>query len=55
MNVKETSEHLGLVRGGSSESHVNVRGRISLARRTQYSLMKTGMHGIWRLTLPSTR
>ena len=44
-NVKESSEHLGLVRSGSSESQVNVSSRISLARRTLYSLMKTGMHG----------
>ena len=42
MNVKESSEHLGLIRG---ESQVNVSSRISLARRTLYSLMKTGMHG----------
>ena len=45
MTVKENSEHLGLVRGGSSEGRVNVIDRISLARRTLYSLIKTGMHG----------
>ena len=45
MNIKETSEHLGLICGGSSEGHDNVNNRISLARRTLYSLIKTGMHG----------
>ena len=45
MNIKETSEHLGLIRGGSSEGHDNVNNRISLARRMLYSLIKTGMHG----------
>ena len=45
MTVKENSEHLGLVRGGSSEGQVNVIDRISLARRTLYSLIKSGMHG----------
>ena len=45
MNVKESSEYLGLVRGGSSESQVNVSSRISLARRTLCFLMKTSMHG----------
>ena len=45
MNEKENSDHLGLIRGGSSEGHENVNKRISLARRTMYSLIKTGMHG----------
>ena len=45
MNVKESSEYLGLIRGGSSEGQENVNNRISLARRTLYSLIKTGMHG----------
>ena len=40
MNIKETSEHLGLIRGGSSEGHDNVNNRISLARRTLYSLIR---------------
>ena len=45
MNEKENSDHLGLIRGGSSEGQENVNKRISLARRTMYSLIKTGMHG----------
>ena len=45
MTVKESSEHLGLVRGGSSEGQVNVIDRISLARRTRVFFIKTGMHG----------
>ena len=44
MHVKESSEHLVLVRGDSSEVQVNVNGRISLTRRTLYYLIKTGMH-----------
>lgn len=45
MNVKESSEHLWLIRGGSSEGQENVNNRISLTRRTLYSLIKTGVHG----------
>ena len=45
MNVKESSELLGLISGGSSEGQENVKNMISLARRTLYSLIKTGMHG----------
>ena len=44
MHVKESSEHLVLVRGDSSEGRVNVNGRISLTTRTLYYLIKTGMH-----------
>ena len=46
MKEKENSDHLGLVRGGSSEGQENVNKRFSLARRTLYSLIKTGMHGL---------
>ena len=45
MNEKEIFDHLGLIRGGSSEGQENVNKRVSLARRTMYSLIKTGMHG----------
>ena len=45
MNEKENSNHLRLVRGGISKGQENVNRRISLARRTLYSLIKTGMHG----------
>ena len=41
MNVKENSDHLGLIHGGSSEGQENVNKRISPARRTMYSLIKT--------------
>ena len=45
MNEKKNSDDLGLIRGGSSEGQENANKRISLARRTMYSLIKTGMHG----------
>ena len=45
MNEKESSKHLGLIRGGLSEGQEHVKTRVSLARRTLYSLIKTGMHG----------
>ena len=37
--------HLGLTRAGRKESELNVQNRISLARRTSYSLINTGLHG----------
>ena len=36
---------LGITRAGKKESSLNVSERISLARRTSYSLMNTGLHG----------
>ena len=45
LNEKENSDHLGLICGGSSEGQENVNKRISLARWTMYSLIKTRMHG----------
>ena len=39
------SDHLELEHGGSFEGQENVNKRFSLARRTLYSLIKTGMHG----------
>ena len=41
MNEKESSDHLGLVSGGSCECQENVNKRISLARRNLCSLLKT--------------
>lgn len=40
--VSETT-HLGLKRTISEESKININDRISLARRTLYSLIKTGV------------
>ena len=37
--------HLGLPRAGKKESEMNIKDRLSLARRTSYSLINTGLHG----------
>ena len=37
--------HLGIYRFGKKESNINTTERISVARRTSYSLMNTGLHG----------
>ena len=37
---------LGITRAGKKESAINVNDRIRLARRTSYSLMNTGLHGV---------
>jgi hypothetical protein len=42
-NRAETS-HLGLTRSSSDENKINLEERIALARRTLYSLIKTGVH-----------
>ena len=37
--------HLGLLRAEKAESTLNISERISVARRTLYALIKTGVHG----------
>jgi hypothetical protein len=44
IEYSETS-HLGLTRSSSDENKINLEERIALARRTLYSLIKTGVHG----------
>lgn len=39
------TEHLGMIRGVKDEDKLNIQKRTSLARRTLYSLIKTGVHG----------
>ena len=39
------SEHLGILRSSKDENALNIQKRTSLARRTLYSLIKTGVHG----------
>ena len=39
------TEHLGLIRRVKDENVLNIQKRTSLARRTLYSLIKTGIHG----------
>ena len=45
LSLKENTVHLGLIRSGKKESELNIKERISLARRTSYSLINTGLHG----------
>lgn len=45
LTVSTSATHLGLKRLGKKESEINVTERISLARRTAYLLMNTGLHG----------
>lgn len=37
--------HLGLFRAETKENEINIEDRLSLARRTMYSLINTGFHG----------
>ena len=45
LHLSDRTTHLGLARTDKNDSAVNVEDRISLARRTGYSLMKSGFHG----------
>ena len=41
----EETTHLGIIRAELKENKLNVEARISLARRTLFSLINTGVHG----------
>ena len=45
VQVEPKLTHLGLLRAEKAESTVNIVERISVARRTLYALIKTGVHG----------
>ncbi|CAC5416003.1 unnamed protein product [Mytilus coruscus] len=45
IEFKSETTHLGLKRTTSEETKININDRISLARRTLDSLIKTGVHG----------
>ena len=45
LQLSDRTTHLGLVRSDKNDCGVNITERISLARRTGYSLMKSGFHG----------
>ena len=45
VHLSDTAVHLGINRAGKKESSINVKERISFARRTSYSLVNTGLHG----------
>ena len=45
VELSDSCLHLGVTRAGKNESAINVKERITVARRTAYSLMNTGLHG----------
>ena len=45
VSLFETTTHLGLFRSEVNENTINIEDRLSLARRTLYSLISTGVHG----------
>ncbi|CAC5367786.1 unnamed protein product [Mytilus coruscus] len=45
LNCSDRTTHLGLTRSTKDETRINAEDRISLARRTLFSLLKTGVHG----------
>ena len=45
IQTTDSAVHLGISRSGKKESNINTTERISVARRTSYSLMNTGLHG----------
>ena len=46
ITVQDQTTHLGLVRSRVNESKINVGNKISSARRTLYSLINVGCHGV---------
>ena len=44
IELSDSYLHLGVTRAGKNESAVNVKECITVARRTAYSLMNTGLH-----------
>jgi hypothetical protein len=51
LHFKSETPHLGLTRSSSDENRINIEERIALARRTLYTLIQTGVHGINGLNL----
>ena len=45
IQLSSTTTHLGLFRSEIKENTINIDERLSLARRTLYSLINTGLHG----------
>ena len=45
IHLSSTTTHLGLFRSEINENTINIEGRLSLARRTLYSLINIGAHG----------
>ena len=45
MQFSSSTTHLGLLRSEVKENITNIEERLSLARRTLYALINTGVHG----------
>ena len=45
ISVSDSAVHLEITRVGNKDSAINIEKRISVARRSSYSLMNTGLHG----------
>ena len=45
MELSLSTTHLGLLRTEVNENMINIEDRLSLARRTLYALINTGVHG----------
>ena len=44
LSIAEQTTHLGLIRAVKNEEKVNIENKITLARKTLYSLLNTGVH-----------
>ena len=45
IELSPTTTHLGILRAETRENNINIDERLSLARRTLYALINTGVHG----------
>ena len=45
ISLSPTTTHLGILRAETRENIINIEERLSLARRTLYALINTGVHG----------
>ena len=45
MQFSPATTYLGMLRSEVNENDINIEERLSLARRTQYALINTGVHG----------
>ena len=41
----DQTKHLGIIRSGIKENEINIEDRLTLACRTLYSLINSGVHG----------
>ena len=45
ITVSDSAVHLEITHAGNKKSAINIEERISVARRSSYSLINTGLHG----------